>query len=348
VDAGIPAGAVGGEVMPAARDLTNQPFGTLVALEIGEPTISGRRRWRCRCACGAEELVCTQLLTSGKVDACRACRGGREPHQVERTCEICGAEFKGDVKLTVCSHECALSKRRGSPPLMKACAICGTEFRVTRGAFVCCSKECLRERRRRRALAQWYRRTERDPDLPKRMAARRRAKALADPEYAAKVKLWEQRKNARHRQRMKSDPVYRERYRQQQARHWKRHAKRIMETRRARMASLPAEELSRLRAKAVEACRRSRMKPGIRERHLEHGAEYRRRRRAEKVWASLAAIQEALAGRLEGAVKVKPCMMCGEPIVGRRATALICGKEECRKNYQQLKQARWRAGKKKT
>lgn len=51
-----------GQCGPTPRDITNQPFGKLIALECvsppGEP-----RKWRCRCVCGKETIVLQGNLT---------------------------------------------------------------------------------------------------------------------------------------------------------------------------------------------------------------------------------------------------------------------------------------------
>ena len=53
------------------RDLTGQRFGRLVALEIdSEKTKPSHVYWRCKCDCGNENSVMTNLLTSGHIQSC--------------------------------------------------------------------------------------------------------------------------------------------------------------------------------------------------------------------------------------------------------------------------------------
>jgi len=50
-------------------DLTNQRFGRLVALSMGEATRQGRM-WLCRCDCGVESLKLAANLSSGHTRSC--------------------------------------------------------------------------------------------------------------------------------------------------------------------------------------------------------------------------------------------------------------------------------------
>ena len=56
------------------EDLTNQRFGDLVAVERVEDYVSPRKvheeQWLCKCDCGNEKVVRSQLLKSGKINSC--------------------------------------------------------------------------------------------------------------------------------------------------------------------------------------------------------------------------------------------------------------------------------------
>jgi hypothetical protein len=56
-----------------ALALAGQRFGSLVAIERGEPTSNGQARWRCACDCGRESLVEATRLRAGRTTRCRAC-----------------------------------------------------------------------------------------------------------------------------------------------------------------------------------------------------------------------------------------------------------------------------------
>ena len=56
-----------------AKDLTGRRFGQLVVIGVGENTHDGRKRWKCKCDCGAETLVITGNLTTGHTKSC-GCR----------------------------------------------------------------------------------------------------------------------------------------------------------------------------------------------------------------------------------------------------------------------------------
>jgi hypothetical protein len=56
--------------MPKALDLTGQRFGRLVALERRRGSRKEAAAWLCRCDCGAEKWVVTELLRSGTTRSC--------------------------------------------------------------------------------------------------------------------------------------------------------------------------------------------------------------------------------------------------------------------------------------
>ena len=56
--------------MSTVFDLVGQTFGKLTVVEQGESDPHGKRRWRCRCECGGENLVTTGNLRSGHTTDC--------------------------------------------------------------------------------------------------------------------------------------------------------------------------------------------------------------------------------------------------------------------------------------
>jgi hypothetical protein len=63
------------------KDLANQRFGKLVAVERVPRPEGGRRGswWRCICDCGKEHVTRATLLSTGRVSSC-GCMGRARPH----------------------------------------------------------------------------------------------------------------------------------------------------------------------------------------------------------------------------------------------------------------------------
>ncbi len=65
----------------ARRDFTGDQFGKLTV--ISEATsISGRKRWLCKCECGKEKVIYATNLISGSSKSC-GCSKGRKKAEVE-------------------------------------------------------------------------------------------------------------------------------------------------------------------------------------------------------------------------------------------------------------------------
>ena len=288
--------------MPAAIDLTGKRFGRLTVARRGDftPTYGGCWLWVCRCDCGVEILVPQKRLPyadwivrlgAGRViEACPECAGGK-------------------------------------------CVICGAVIPRTRLPAVTCEGECADEHRKARQRKAWRRRIATDPDLAKRMNERRKERMGADPDYAAKVKDWERRRQIRRTERMACDPEYAAQERARANALYARHAERIQAKRKATIAAMPDAELAELTERMREYCRvhrqRERADPARAQRRKEYEAEYRRRMAEAKAQDDLARLAEMLQGR-ENASKVKPCVVCGKPVVGRHSMAKVCSKE-CRR-----------------
>lgn len=95
--------------MPIARDLTDQRFGKLVVLApAGKNNWRHPKRcWRCRCDCGAVEVIEQPRLT-GKTRPYRACTACRQPD-----CVVCGTKIPLSVdSKTTCSEPCKTAHER--------------------------------------------------------------------------------------------------------------------------------------------------------------------------------------------------------------------------------------------
>jgi predicted nucleic acid-binding Zn ribbon protein len=279
--------------MGAPLNLTGKHFGAfeVMGLAPSEDRI-GRRRWRCKCACGTVEDVLTTLLTSLRRPACVTCRGGRAAYVMELTCCVCSATFQGDNKATVCSSECREARRRererGSPdPVMRTCEICGNEFRIKRGVFKTCSPECLKERKRRRWNAKWQAYT---PERKARAMAHAKARRQRNPEQAHAA---DARKNAR----IHADPERLARVQEIARDSYARHAERIQAERRERIANLSDQELAdwmrRNREYGRAHLERVRADPEWNQERKDYQAEYRRRAAARRMAVDAARINEA-------------------------------------------------------
>lgn len=74
-----------------SRDITNQPFGALIALRFFDRVgpRCNRHRWLCRCICGVEKPIEKGHLVGGKIKSCgsRGCRQGSRTHGQSHTTE---------------------------------------------------------------------------------------------------------------------------------------------------------------------------------------------------------------------------------------------------------------------
>lgn len=55
------------------KDLTGQTFHSWHVIEFSHKGPTNKAHWRCRCACGAEKVVESYNLTSGRSKSCRKC-----------------------------------------------------------------------------------------------------------------------------------------------------------------------------------------------------------------------------------------------------------------------------------
>lgn len=262
-----------------------------------------------------------------------------------RACVICGA---GHKTRGLCGAHHVQWSRAGKPPqrefiaavkaglpmgrARRACEICATVFSPY-GPQQTCSEDCARERRRRKDLAHYHR----SPTRKARCIAWQKRKRESDP-------AWAQGVDARKWQRVKADPGKTSKARAKAKAHYARHAATIQARRKQQLAKLSPEELAERRRRSIGYTERWRAANP--EKFLTAQAEARQRRRARDAMRNLLAVQAALIDRQTGESKIKPCLICGRPVVGRKAQAKLCGAEDCGVTYRRLIQARSRARRK--
>jgi hypothetical protein len=285
--------------MPPPLDLAGRTFGRLVVVRRGPKVKFGSWQpgWVCRCECGAELVVPQGRLphrptipASHVVDACPACRG--------RPCVVCGA----NVPLSGRGH----------------------------GRRATCSPAHEESHRKAKQRASWKRRVAADPDLPRKMNARRRERAAADSDYAARLAAWERARELRRQERRRADPDYAARLRAKSRETYARHAERIQAERRARVdAMTPAEREEWCRRAAAYTRRWQRRHladlkadPDAHRRYRDIQNEYRRQ------WHALKA----------GPPPVRVCVVCGDGFESRQYRVL-CDDPDCHAAYGRQKQA---------
>lgn len=207
-------------------------------------------------------------------------------------------------------------------PLMRPCVVCGSPFRADRSRTAC-SDECDKNRKR----ARWRQNYHNLPEYRKKAAVERsRAKRQADPEYAKDIdrRKWE---------RTKADPERYAHVREKAKEHYARHAQRIQEKRRRRMEAMTTEELARLRDRMREYQRKWKRTRRDDEQTRDAEQSRRRARQARLNWQRLGTLEAELAARTG---QSRPCIVCGKPIVGRKAGAKTCSRKCALRRHNQL------------
>ena len=261
--------------MPKALDLTGRKFGQLEVLRaVGRTTkYGGCTVWRCRCSCGAElDLPAKRLGYAEWIHR-------NNPGWIVTACATCRGH-----DCAVCGVRIPMAERQQKPTCSDAC------WHI---------RYCAQQRR------YWRKRCAADPNLPRKMHAKAKAKAKADPEYAAKMKIWSKKRHERHRARMKSDPEYAARYRAWHNAHWERNAAEIQAKRDARLNAMTPDQLSAWMERARMYARRYaarhaaeiRAHPERHARYLEIMRAYRQRKLAAKAAADLNRIGATLESR---------------------------------------------------
>lgn len=243
--------------MPEKVNLAGRRFGRLLVLEPGpvQLSASGRKSyptWRCRCDCGAEEVI----------------RQVRLPY----------ADYllrnRGDL-LTACST-CSHTQ---------TCSVCGAKFVHLRPRGYC-SDACHTTIKRSNYLNHYYRLFARDPDLNRKRRARLKERAAVDPAVAERIRQADARKYAQHRERMRTDPVYAQQHLERARERYRQEADVVQARRRARLdmllACMTEEQLEAWRERHREynrrAAARKRSTPEGRERYREYMRAYERER----------------------------------------------------------------------
>lgn len=279
--------------MPPPLDLAGRIFGRLTVVERAGRVKFGswQPAWLCRCDCGAEIVVPQgrlphrDTIPQGHViDACLACRG--------RPCKVCGA----NIPLAGGGH----------------------------GRRVTCSAACEEVHRKRQGRENWHARIARDPSLTARMNSRRLERAAADPEYARRLREWEERRQQRRCERKRTDPEYAARLRAAARATYARHAERIQAERRARLDSLSPEERD-------EWCRRARRY--ARDWRRKHLAELKADPDAHRKFLDV--VNECKRQRYalkSGPPPIRTCAICGAQFESRKYRVL-CGDAACALAY---------------
>lgn len=250
----------------------------------------------------------------------------------ERICAYCGGPLRANSpRAIVCGQpECREARRRARnaglpgvlPPEQRQCVVCGNEFRADRN-MVCCSDECLTVKQRQRYREKYYQRKAADPNYTRQVMQRRKERVAADPEYAEKVQGWEKERQRRTQEKLRADPEYAERVRARARAWYAQHAERIQQERREKLQYLTEDEL-RLRHQRMKAYQRR-----YQAKKRQRGGSPAGNKKRRNVLLEMEALREELASRLEQPTQSKPCAVCGQPIVGRRSTAVVCGRSEC-------------------
>ncbi len=190
--------------MPPPLDLAGRRFGKLLVLRAGEPLLSAsgkskEKTWDCLCDCGREETIPDRRIphcasNARRSDAVESCKHCRS----HRTCAACGTTFES------------------------------VQFRA------CCSDECKVMHDRARYLEHYYRIVERDPMHNKKRADEIRARAQSDPDYAARLKKWEEDRQRRRNERVRTDEEYREQQNARARARYQSRAEEMQEAKRAR------------------------------------------------------------------------------------------------------------------
>lgn len=231
-------------------------------------------------------------------------------------------------------------KRQGSPgplakwvaaggKLMRPCVICGTPHWADRGKTYC-SEECRLEKHRRAYHAL-------PPEKKQTMFrrhnanAKRRRREKPEQSQATDRRKWE---------RTKADPAKHAAARQKAKEYYAKHADVIQARRKARFLSLTDVEfldlLKRQRAYSRKWRSQERADPQRGARRKAYEDEYRRRQREAKAVTDMARLTLLLTARTRDAVKAKPCIICGKPVVGKVRGAKTCSPECVAKRHSQL------------
>ena len=223
--------------MPIARDLTDQRFGKLVVLAAAGKTAERhpKKRWRCRCDCGAEEVIAQPRLTGGSRPY-RSCSACRQPD-----CQVCRKTIPLDYRSkTVCSDICKTAYKR---------AQYRTDYYRRK------ERDPDLNKRKRERLAE---RAKTDPAVAQRLRdyndahnAKRRERRRTDPEYAARLAAISRKRYhrnseqilARRRLRRRLDPEHAEYRREWSRKHYQKRREETLAARRRRWFQLtPAEQ----------------------------------------------------------------------------------------------------------
>jgi hypothetical protein len=197
--------------MPAALDLRGQRYGHLLVLRAEGKLKFGRMKtaWRVRCDCGREEVYPQDRL----------------PHR---------PSIRADQAVTACTT-CRMAR---------SCCVCGAPF-VASNHRTTCSPACHREARRAQWRDYYHRQIEIDPDVNHRQRQRVKARALCDPDFAARLSERESEASARRLKRIRRDPAERRRINTEARRRYNEQAADRQARRKEIREALPLKEQER-------------------------------------------------------------------------------------------------------
>lgn len=175
-----------------------------------------------------------------------------------------------------------MGNRLRGKPVIRPCVVCQQPIPAERRRRATCSEPCEVDRARETAREHYRRLVAAMPDYNVIRGERIRARAAADPEYAARIREGWRVRGANRLARAREDEAYHAALRRQARAWYAEHAADVYAARRARFAGLPAEERQALAARAREYYRA-----------------YAARRRAAESLAGLAATAGELMRRAE-------------------------------------------------
>lgn len=204
------------------------------------------------------------------------------------------------------AHDCqraryrAQNRLRGAPPPVRPCSWCGAAIPPDRRRHGTCSPTCAREQRHLTQRGYYQRLIASEPNHNTGRHAHRRARASADPDYAAHLREIQAAAQERRRERFATDPGYREHILARARAIYHRHAATVQERRRERLDAMTPElraawlAQQRTYQRAYAARRRADRTPEEHAAYIAELVEYRRQR----ALAGLAADARRLTERM--------------------------------------------------
>ncbi len=257
--------------MPRSLDLAERRFGKLLVLRAGDQMLSAsgktkEKTWVCLCDCGREETIPDRRIPH--------CASNARRSDAVESCLYCRSQ--------------------------RICAACGTTFESAQFR-ACCSDICKVVHDRALYRERYYRLVDRDPTFNKKRADEIRARAQADPDFAAQRRAWEEKRQRKRNNRMRSDPEYRAQQQAQARAYYQSRSQEIQEgkraRRKARLAAMTDAEFEIWITRQREFWRNSANKLRATAAGHERYLETMRRHRQKQAMAGLTTVSESLMKR---------------------------------------------------